>query len=316
MPSSEEIVLVTGVTGFIASHIAKELLEDGFIVRGTARGDKFAELKSQAAVAKNPRFQAIEVKDIATDDLTDALKDVKYVIHTASPIAGRATPEEGLKAALQGTLNVLEQADKVGISKVVLTSSWATTMDPSLEKMFQGGVLTAKDWGTVSKEELLNGNNSPLWNYLATKILSESAAWDFAKAHPSIDLATVNPPFVYGPPAPGFLKLDVTRLGSNGMMYALIAGEPGRDFFPQMAPFYCDVRDVARAHDQKRFLLSGGTFTWKEAAEYLESARPDLKDRLPSMASATPLPGTLSTTDVSLAKNILGLDKYIPCRNA
>ncbi|KAJ7813118.1 hypothetical protein B0H14DRAFT_3750997 [Mycena olivaceomarginata] len=138
MPSSEEIVLVTGVTGFVASHVAKELLEDGFIVRGTAQGDKLAELKSQAAVAKNPRFQAIEVKDIATDDLTDTLK-------------GRATPEEGLKAALQGTLNVLEQADKVGISKVVLTSSWATTMDPSLEKMFQGGVLTAKGGAFLSK---------------------------------------------------------------------------------------------------------------------------------------------------------------------
>ncbi|KAJ7284724.1 hypothetical protein C8J57DRAFT_1169845 [Mycena rebaudengoi] len=321
MSSTKEIVLVTGVSGFVASHIAAQLLADGFSVRGTARGSKLEELEA-APATKNPHFEVIKVEDVATDDLGDALKDVKYVIHTASPLAGRATPEEGLKAALQGTLNVLKQAHKAGISKIVLTSSWATTMDPSLAKMYQGGTLSAKDWGVVAREELLSGNNNPLWNYLATKILSEKAAWDFAEAHPTIDLVTINPPFVYGPPALDFLKLDATRLGSNRMMYALIAGEPGRDLFPQLAPFYCDVRDVAHAHvrslkadksagAQKRLLICGGTFTWKEAAEYLQRTRPGLKDRLPSTTNAAALPGPLCTTDVSLAKDILGLDKYI-----
>ncbi|KAF8208125.1 hypothetical protein K438DRAFT_315722 [Mycena galopus ATCC 62051] len=84
--------------------------------------------------------------------------------------------------------------------------------------MFQGNILTANDWGTLSKEELLCGKNDPLWDYLATKILSESAAWDFAKRHPSIDLATANPPFVYGPSVPDFLKLNLTRPGSNSMV--------------------------------------------------------------------------------------------------
>ena len=40
---SNERVLVTGASGFIASHIVKLLLEKGFIVRGTVRSLKNQE---------------------------------------------------------------------------------------------------------------------------------------------------------------------------------------------------------------------------------------------------------------------------------
>ena len=71
--------------------------------------------------------------------------DVNAVIHVASPLAGRETPEAALnvrpqacrrvsklthvQSALEGTLNVLRQSVKAGVHKVVLTSSWATTLD-------------------------------------------------------------------------------------------------------------------------------------------------------------------------------------------
>ena len=40
---SNERVLVTGASGFIATHIVKLLLEKGFIVRGTVRSLKNQE---------------------------------------------------------------------------------------------------------------------------------------------------------------------------------------------------------------------------------------------------------------------------------
>ncbi len=71
--------------------------------------------------------------------------DVKFIIHTASPLAGKASPQETLqvriyslfdgillnplKTAKNGTLNVLASALKAGVSKIVLTSSWGTTLD-------------------------------------------------------------------------------------------------------------------------------------------------------------------------------------------
>ena len=69
------------------------------------------------------------------------------MIHVASPLAGREAPEAvlnvrhsivipvsgsdltQLQIALEGTLNVLRQSVKAGVHKVVLTSSWATTLD-------------------------------------------------------------------------------------------------------------------------------------------------------------------------------------------
>jgi len=322
MSTAPECVLVTGVSGFVGSHVAAQLLADGYRVRGTARGSKLDSLKA-ANVAKNPNFEVVCVEDIAVDDLSAILRGVKCVIHTASPLAGRATAAEGLKAAVDGTMNILKQAFKAGITKFVVTSSWATTMDPTLDKMYQGIVLTGKDWGTVSEADLLSGTHTPFWNYLATKTLAELAAWTFAKENPTVDLTTINPPFIFGPPHPDFLQVERGRLGTNGMVYALINGEPGRAMPPQLAPFYCDVRDVAMAHvrslnakflenGQKRLLVCGGSFTWKEAVEYLDATRPDLEHRLPSPETAKPLPGTLSTTDVSPASALLGLEDYIP----
>lgn len=137
-----------------------------------------------------------------------------------------------------------------------------------------------------------------------------------------VKLFSVNPPFIYGPLHPDFPTPEKTRLGANAMVYSLIAGATERPLPPQLAPFYCDVRDVARAHvrslkadkskDQKRFLISGGSFTWKAAAEHLALVRPELKPRLPSTQDAKLLPGPLATTDVSPAQAALGIDEYIP----
>ncbi|KAJ7679295.1 hypothetical protein DFH06DRAFT_1033040 [Mycena polygramma] len=322
MDAGRGTALVTGI-GFVGTYVVAQLLAEGYRVRGTARGASLVALKT-SIVGQNPNFEAIQVDDIAESDLSDALKGVHYVIHTASPLSGHATPADGLKSAVRGTLNVLEQAEKVGISKIVLTSSWATTMDPTLDKMYKGEILSQNNWGTATEEEVLSGKHDALWNYLASKILAERAAWAFAESHPSIDLTTINPPFIYGPRHPDFPAPTKRRIGCNLFINSLIDGKPGRPLGPQLAPFFCDVRDVARAHVRslaaprastdgvrKRFLICGGTFTWKEAVEYLALARPELKGRLPSVENAPPLPGSPSTTDVFPAKNILGLDNYI-----
>ena len=110
------------------------------------------------------------------------------------------------------------------------------------------------------------------------------------------------------------------------MVYGLIAGEKGRAPPMQLSPYYIDVRDVALAHVkalslppssspseyEKRFLIAGGVFSWKEAAAYLAEARPELKERLPSLEGGVgSLPGTVSTIDVAPAKEKLGLETYV-----
>ena len=139
---------------------------------------------------------------------------------------------------------------------------------------------------------------------------------------------SVNPPFVYGKPVPGLSTgTGLASLGTNALIYQLIAGEPGRALPLQLPPYYCNVRDVARAHvlalklpklakdadvQDKRFIVAGpGEILWVDAVKTLLAERPAIKDRLPTLENAPPLPGTLSKIDTTRAREVLGLTEYV-----
>ncbi|TFY57329.1 hypothetical protein EVJ58_g7085 [Rhodofomes roseus] len=301
--SKSELILVTGASGFIGSHVVVQLLEAGYRVRGTARGAKLDVLRSAFT---NTNFEGTAIDDIATSDFTSALQGVDAVIHVASPLAGRESPEVTLNSAVEGTLNILRQAVKAGVSNVVLTSSWATTIDPG-SSSFTGVTFTEKDWGKITKEQLFNPELNALAVYCGTKILAERAAWEFARANSELDLATINPPFVYGRPVPGVASgSGINSLGTNGLLYQLIAGEPGRPL-PPADPALPSGSDV----EEKRFLVAGpATMLYADAVKTLLEERPALKNRFPTRENAPPLPGPLSTVDTTRAKEVLGMREY------
>ncbi|RPD55635.1 NAD(P)-binding protein [Lentinus tigrinus ALCF2SS1-7] len=318
------LILVTGASGFLASHIVTQLLDDGYRVRGTARGGKIDLLREH--FKSNQNFEAVKIDDIATSDFSAALKGVDAVIHAASPLVGKAAPVEQIQSAVEGTLNVLRQAVAAGVYKVVVTSSWATLLDPDNKDVFTGVTFTEKSYGKADREDLINGNHHPLYTYLGSKILAEEADWKFAEEHPELDLATINPPFLYGKfllhPGNG-----PSSLGSNSMLYQLIAGKSGRPLPPQISPEYCHVTDAARAHilalklpkippgadvRDKRFIVAAPEVTiYSEVVKYVAENYPELKDRLPTLEDAPALPGPLSKSDPTRAREVLGIKEYI-----
>lgn len=84
-----------------------------------------------------------------------------------------------------------------------------------------------------------------------------------------------------------------------------------------------DPRDVAKAHilaltapsppnEQKRqFILSSKRFRWKEVAEVVRKARPELSSRLPNENVVPPVQ-TDAPLDTSLTAEVLGLNNHIP----
>ncbi|KAG6889933.1 hypothetical protein C0995_013457 [Termitomyces sp. Mi166 len=301
-------VLVTGVNGFVGSNVADEVVKAGYQVRGTLRGGTIENFKA-AISHKFPSLEVVQVDDVATADLTDALQGIDAIIHVAVPLPfGGSGPKENLSIAVEGYVNVLRQAVKAGISKVVITGSWSATID---------------HWGDATEEEFLSGKHAdnPMWIYAAAKTLGERAAWKFAANEPSLDLSIIIPPFIFGPYVPGFpLPAAQSALSSNQHIYALLTGVVP----PPLPPLFCDVRDVARAHvsalnlpqatsnlEDKRFLICGGSLVWKDAIEYLHKARPELKDRIPAIdAPVLPFPGPPTTIDGSRAKMKLNMEKY------
>ena len=64
------LVLVTGVNGFIGSHVADQLLNAGFKVRGTTRDEGKAEMMCETFHKKYTKdaFETIIIPDMSADD--------------------------------------------------------------------------------------------------------------------------------------------------------------------------------------------------------------------------------------------------------
>jgi nucleoside-diphosphate-sugar epimerase len=86
----------------------------------TVRSTKYQKLSKKNI----PGLEFTEVNDLATDDLTAALKGVSVVMHVAAPLPGKADAAGSIKTAVEGTLNVVRHAEKAGITKIVVTSTF------------------------------------------------------------------------------------------------------------------------------------------------------------------------------------------------
>jgi NAD dependent epimerase/dehydratase len=121
-------VLVTGADGFIGSHLAERLVLEGAKVRA------FCLYNSQGSLGWLDHA-APEIKnqlDVALGDIRDArfveqaCKDVEVVFHLAALIAipySYAAPESFVDTNMRGTLNVLEAVRRMGVSRMVNTST-------------------------------------------------------------------------------------------------------------------------------------------------------------------------------------------------
>ncbi|OCH89859.1 NAD(P)-binding protein [Obba rivulosa] len=314
MPSSNPLILVTGASGFLGSTVIHQLLEAGYRVRGVVRSSK-VDLVQEAWVDYGDRFEAVGIDDLIAGDFSGALQGVSSVIHTAAPIAGRQAPEEAIPVAIDGSLNILRQAEKAGTTKFVHVSSTITVCD---NDKVPGPGGSDQTWNSVTMEQGFAPNVEPMIAYAVEKKFSELAVWDFGEKHPQIDIISLNPPFFYGPFAPGFRapEANFSELSTNEFIYQLLLdGQPLHKL-----PAWVDVRDVARACvlglssppaskvGRKRILLCGGWWGFRDAAEYLVQVRPELRERINKAAWTAP-PATKRWIDNKRAKEVLGLEE-------
>ncbi len=263
-------VLVTGASGFIAKHIVRELLEQGYQVRGSIRSDK-REAEIQALF---PDADIEYVKlDLSSDDGWDAaLAGVDVLMHTASPFPGEEPDDrmELIRPAVDGTKRALNAANDAGVKRVILTSSCvAIYKDPAKPPMEQS-----------SEANWTDPDGSGVSGYEASKTMAEKAAWDLAEQH-GLQLTTINPGVVFGP------AMDA----NYGTSLELVEQILGGDFpaYPNINVPAVDVRDVARMHVAaigndntigERFAANSGAIYLIDAARALAKAYPDKKLKL------------------------------------
>ena len=241
--------LVTGATGFLGSHVAREL---------ALRGDEVRVL-----VRPSSNLRAIEGLDLesVSGDLRDrasldrAVEGVKRIYHVAADYRLWARdPGEIYDSNVTGTRNLLDAARRAGVEKFVYTSTVATIAVPR-----KGPLPDERTEASV--EEMIG-------NYKRSKFEAEQEALRAAES--GLHVVIVNPTTPVGPgdwkPTPtGKIIVDFL----NGRMPGYV--DTGLNFVP--------VEDCARGHllacelgkIGERYILGGRNLTLKQMLEMLAS---------------------------------------------
>lgn len=108
--NNKSLVLVTGASGFIATHVIKQLVEKGYRVRGTVRSLKNEKKVAPLRELADNRLELVEADLTKDEGWQQALDGCSHVIHTASPfpLEVPAHEDELVRPALEGTRRVFE----------------------------------------------------------------------------------------------------------------------------------------------------------------------------------------------------------------
>ncbi len=323
-------IFVTGGSGFIAKHIIRLLLDDGFSVhasvRDIARGKETRaalapNIKEAIDLDKKLRFSVLDLNHDA--GWAEALQGSSALIHTASPfpMAQPDNEDDLIRPAVDGTKRALSAAQATGVNRVVLTSSVVAIAH---KRLGAGRTrYTEKDWTEL---------HSPQANaYAKSKTMAEKAAWSFVREFPEVRLTTINPGLVLGP------ALGAKTGTSLQLIQRLMRGKD--PVLPRIGFPVVDVRDVATMH--VRALLSDESigarfiaterFMWmQDVAMILKAEYPDrrISTRLapdwlikllayfdPSIRSIVPFLGLEQHFDNAAASEVLGME-FIEARQA
>lgn len=239
--------LITGATGFVGSHVARQLVAAGESVRALARPNSRRKALDGVAV----EWMESDLREERS--LDRALRDVQRVYHVAADYRLWAKrPQDIYENNVTGTKNLLAAALRARVERFVYTSTVATIAVPR-------GAALPDESNRASVDEMVG-------NYKKSKLLAEQEA--LRAAHEGLPVVIVNPTTPIGPgdwkPTPtGRIILDFLL----GRMPAYV--DTGLNFVA--------VEDVARGHllaaergkIGERYLLGGKNMTLKELLDTL-----------------------------------------------
>jgi dihydroflavonol-4-reductase len=233
---NEDLVLVTGGSGFVGAHCIDQLLRAGYRVRTTVRSLKReADVRAMLKVADSPRQDALSfvATDLSADaGWTEAVAGCRFVLHVASPFPAKAPKHEDelIIPARDGTLRILRAAREANVERVVLTSSFVAI---GYGQKPRTAPFDERDWTDL--------NGPGLTAYAKSKTIAERAAWDFiASEGNGLELSVINPVGIFGPAlGPNYAtSVEIVQRFLDGAVPVC----------PRISFGGVDVRDVADLH--------------------------------------------------------------------
>jgi len=252
---------VTGATGFLGSHVARVLCEQGaglrLLVRATSNLKNVQGLKAETVTG--------DLRDPAS--LEKAMGGCDTVFHVAADYRlWVRDPQEMYRSNVEGTRALLEAARKNGVRRVVYTSSVATVG-------FTNNGHIADEDSPVSLADMIG-------HYKRSKFMAEQVALEAGRS--GMQVVTVNP---------------TTPVG-EGDVKPTPTGRIVLDFLKRKFPAYVetglnlvDAHECARGHvaalekgrSGERYILGGENLTLKQILDKLAdiTGLPSPKLKLP-----------------------------------
>lgn len=319
--SPQQLVLVTGATGFIGFRTLVETVKAGYRARAAVRNEG-GVAKIKAAKSIQPYLDQVEfvlVPDIIkAGAYNEAVAGVDYIIHLASPTTNLAeAPTEEtydavlIQPALQGTMNMLRAAKGYSptLKRMVITASVVSILEWPEMYMQTGNVFNEK-----SRTKFVSG---PYGNsfaaYGASKVATLNATEEWIETEkPHFEVSHVAPSFTIG-----VEELATTRMaaiaGTNNAAIGHLIGKAGGPT-PSAG---VSVFDIAKMHVKALSpQVPGGEFfigisensnlRWEDSFDIVKKHFPE------AVPSVFPLTGSNPTNrlivDNSYTKKVLGME--------
>ena len=183
------MILVTGATGLVGSHLLVKLLQENEEVKALFRSEKQIEkvknvfsFHNQTALFDKINWVKGDITDIPS--LENAFENVTYVYHCAALISFDPSDEDQLrKINIEGTANVVNCCIDFGVKKLCHVSSIAALGNP---KEHETTITEETEW---NPEELHS-------DYAITKYGAEMEAWRGLQE--GLEVVIVNPGVIFG----------------------------------------------------------------------------------------------------------------------
>ena len=245
---TERKILITGGTGFLGTHIVRQLV---------AAGERNVRVMASSVPAwmKDAGVEAVEGSVTNALDVTDAVRNVAAILHLAGKVSrDNEDAVEMNKVHLEGTRILCDGAKEAGVKTIVLASS-------------SGTIAVTEDDQTVDETYPQPVEIISQWAYYASKYYQERTAienFDGAGRR----LVILNPSLLLGP---GDERLSSTK--------------PVLDFLGRRIPYcpsgglnFVDARDAAaafiaaleRGKHREKYLLGAANMTFEQFFGRLE----------------------------------------------
>ncbi|KAI9170597.1 Aldehyde reductase 2 [Paramyrothecium foliicola] len=279
------IVLVTGMSGLVGSHVTDQLLHGGYRVRGTVRTMSKAErlIKLWETKYGKGRIEVVIVEDMTKPGVfDDIVQGVFGIAHVATDTTFSPDPFSVINGTVNTVQSILDAASRSSSVKRFVYTGSSSAFGPLIT-----GVRRKFDASSWNEESIRKAWAPPPYTpdrvldvYSASKTLAEQAVFTYAKEkQPQFVVNSVALCWNFGK------LLDPTIAASSTRFIKwLWDGEIDAAKASQDNQWFVDVQDSARLHvaalanpnvENERIIAYAGHFTWNDVLRHARQIRPD-----------------------------------------